>query len=199
MTPEELLIELKIDVKLKVEQTLQAIYEVCSEQKNRGLSDFSFSTIARLGEGRGVPKAQSLRNKTGEPYRALIKCFENSEDKKKTKNKAYKGKLDWIEEIKDVRLKVLAGHQAAQLAEAKRTIKEFTPPDMVININDGLAIQTEQFTPLERTALEHLLSDDFFEKWQFKKGVHGDVLNEQEERVFKIATLDAIDKALKNL
>ena len=70
---------------------------------------------------------------------------------------------------------------------------------MVININDGLAIQTEPFTPLERTALEYVISDDFVEKWQFKKGIHGDVLNEQEERVFKIATIDAIEKALKNL
>lgn len=199
MSPEELLIELNSDIKLKVKQTLQVIYEVCSEQKRRGLSDFSFSTIARLGEGRGVPKAQSIRNKTGEPYRALIKCFEDNVDEKKVKNKKYKGKLDWIEEITDVRLKILVSHQAAQLAEAKRTIKEFTPPDMVININDGLAIQTESFTPLERTALEHLVSDDFFEKWQFKKGIHGDVLNEQDERVFKIATLDALDKALKSL
>lgn len=199
MAPEELLIELKIDVKLKVEQTLQAIYEVCTEQKNRGLSDFSFSTIARLGEGRGVPKAQSIRNKTGEPYRALIKCFEDNVDQKKAKNKVYKGKLDWIEEIEDIRLKILVSHQAAQLAEAKRTIKEFTPPDMVININDGLGVQTDFFTPLEKTALEYLVSNEFIEKWQFKKGIHGDVLNENDERVFKIATIDAIEKALKNL
>ena len=199
MTPEELLVELKMDVKLKVDQTLQAIYEVCSEQKKRGLSDFSFSTISRLGEGRGVPKAQSIRNKTGEPYRALIKSFEDNTDKNSSKNKKYKGKLDWIEEISDIRLKILVSHQAAQLAEAKRTIKEFTPPDMVININDGLAIQTESLNTLERTALEYLMSDDFIHKWQFKKGIHGDVLNEQDERVFKIATLDALDKALKNL
>jgi len=199
MTPEELLVELKMDVKLKVEQTLQAIYEVCSEQKQRGLSDFSFSTISRLGEGRGVPKAQSIRNKTGEPYRTLIKSFEDNTDKNSSKNKKHKGKLDWIEEISDVRLKILVGHQAAQLAEAKRTIKEFTPPDMVININDGLAIQTESLNTLERTALEYLMSDDFIHKWQFKKGIHGDVLNAQDERVFKIATLDALDKALKNL
>jgi hypothetical protein len=30
------------------------------------------ATIARLGYKRGVPKAQSLRNKTGESYRALL-------------------------------------------------------------------------------------------------------------------------------
>ncbi len=199
MSPEELLIELKIDVKLKVEQTLQAIYEVCTEQKKRGLSDFSFSTIARLGEGRGVPKAQSIRNKTGEPYRALIECFEDSASEVKPKVKKYKGKLDWIEEIPDIRLKILVSHQAAQLAEAKRTIKEFTPPDMVININDGLGVQTDFFTPLEKTALEYLVSDEFIEKWQFKKGSHGDVLNENGDRIFKIATLDALDRALKNL
>jgi len=199
MTPEELLIELKTEVNLKVEQTLQAIYEVCSEQKKCGLSDYSFSTISRLGEGRGVPKAQSIRNKTGEPYRALIKSFQDNADEDKTKNKKYKRKLDWIEEISDIRLKILVRHQAAQLAQAKRTIKELTPPDMIVNINDGLAIQTESFTPLERTALEYLISVDFIEKWQFKKGIHGDVLNEQDERFFKIATLDAIDKALKNL
>ena len=179
MAPEELLIELKLGVKLKVEQTLQAIYEVCFEQKQRDLSDFSFSTIARLGEGRGVPKAQSIRNKTGEPYQALIKCFEDNVDEKKPKNKVYRGKLDWIDEIEDVRLKILVGHQAAQLAEAKRTIKEFTPPEMVININDGLGVQTDFFTPLEKTALEHLVSNEFIEKWQFKKGSHGDVLHEK--------------------
>ena len=199
MSPEELLIELKKDVKLKVEQTLQAIYEVCAEQKKRGLSDFSFSTIARLGEGRGVPKAQSIRNKTGKPYRALIKCFEDNIDQKKSKNKVYKGKLDWINEIEDVRLKILVAHQASQLAEAKRTIKEFTPPDMVININDGLGVQTDFFTPLEKAALEYLVSDEFLDKWRFKKGAHGDVLNENGDRIFKIATLDAVDKALKNL
>lgn len=197
MTPEELLVDLKEQASLKVERTLQAIYEVCSEQKKRGLSDFSFSTIARLGEGRGVPKASSIRNETGKVYRALITSFQDSVTE--SKNQKHKGKLDWIDEIKDVRLEVLARHQASMLADAQRTIKEFTPPDMVININGGLAVQTESFDSLERTALEYLMTDDFIEKWQFKKGIHGDILNEQGERVFKIATLDAIEKALKNL
>jgi hypothetical protein len=199
MTLEELLVDLKEQASFKVQNTLQAIYEVCSEQKKRGLTDFSFSAIARLGDGRGVPKASSIRNETGLLYRTLITYFQDSVGESNTKNKQHKDKLDWIDEIEDVRLKVLARHQAAQLADAKRTIKEFTPPDMVININGGLAIQTEPFTSLERTALEYLASEQFIDKWQFKKGIHGDVLNGQDERVFKIATLDAIDKALKNL
>tara|TARA_R110001583_G_scaffold26533_16_gene95566 strand:+ start:6428 stop:7027 length:600 start_codon:yes stop_codon:yes gene_type:complete len=199
MDPEELLIELQQDARLKVKNTLQAIYEVCAEQKKRGLSDFSFSTIARLGEGKGIPKAQSIRNETGEPYRALIKCFENSANKNQTNKKVYKKKLDWIEKIEDIPTRILAGHQAAELARAKKTIKEFTPPNMVIDINDGFAIPGESFNELEKKALEYLISDEFFEKWQFKKGIHGDVLDEKGEKVFKVATLDAIEKALNNL
>ena len=48
------------------------------------------TSIARLGHQRGVPKAQSLRNKFGESYRALIGAFEgkyeNSDLPRKLKN-----------------------------------------------------------------------------------------------------------------
>ena len=199
MAPDELLVELQKDATTKVKDTLQNIYEVCLEQRNRGISDFSFSTISRLGEGRGVPKAQSIRNKTGESYQALIKCFEEKTKTQQSKKKKYRSKTNWIDEIDNVRLRILAGQQAAELAQAKRTIKEFTPPDMVININDGFAVAEDPLTDLERAALEYLRSDEFIEKWKFKKGIHGDLLDEEGKRVFKIATLDAIEKALKYL
>lgn len=48
------------------------------EQQERGIQDFSVSTISNLGFNRGVPKAQSIRNRTGEKYRALIQCFADS-------------------------------------------------------------------------------------------------------------------------
>ena len=75
MKPEELLNKLKVGSSLKIQQSLDAIYEICTEQQERGIHDFSISTIAKLGNNRGVPKAQSIRNKTGEKYRALIQCF----------------------------------------------------------------------------------------------------------------------------
>ena len=40
------------------------------------------------------------------------------------------------------------------------------------------------FTPIEKAALEDLVSNEFIEKWQFKNGSHGDVLNENGESVF---------------
>ena len=72
MNPEELLNKLKHGSSLKIQQSLDAIYEVCMEQQERGIQDFSVSTISNLGFNRGVPKAQSIRNRTGEKYRALI-------------------------------------------------------------------------------------------------------------------------------
>ena len=75
MTPIELNEKLKINASYKVQQTLDAIYQICLEQQERGIYDFSVATISRLGHQRGVPKAQSIRNKSGEKYRALISLF----------------------------------------------------------------------------------------------------------------------------
>ena len=69
MKPAELLEKLKETASPKGSKTLDAIYEICIEQEQRGLGDFSVATIARLGHKRGIPKAQSLRNKSGESYR----------------------------------------------------------------------------------------------------------------------------------
>jgi len=76
MHSEEILNKLKEKASPKVCLTLESIFEICLEQEKRGLDDFSVATIARLGHKRGVPKAQSLRNKSGEIYRALLSSFE---------------------------------------------------------------------------------------------------------------------------
>ena len=88
MTPADLLEELKQGVTNRTAITLDAIYEVCTEQLERGIHDFSIATIARLGTKRGVPRAQSLRNKTGERYRALIQSFADNHAVGETKNTA---------------------------------------------------------------------------------------------------------------
>ena len=42
-------------------------------------------------------------------------------------------------------------------------------------------------------------SDEFLNKWEFKLGKRGDVIDGNGKKVFKVATIDAIDKALKYL
>ncbi|MDC0603541.1 gamma-mobile-trio protein GmtX [Aliiglaciecola sp.] len=98
MTPEQLLNQLKTNSSRKIQTTLDAIYKVCSEQRERSIDDYSIATISRLGAGRGVPAAQSIRNKSGEKYRALIKSFEDSSPVKDLA-KGKSSSQDWIDEI----------------------------------------------------------------------------------------------------
>ncbi|EGU31131.1 hypothetical protein VII00023_20065, partial [Vibrio ichthyoenteri ATCC 700023] len=67
LSPELVLTQLKRKASSRIQNSLDAVFTICQEQQDRGLNDFSYSTVARLGKGRGVPAAQSIRNKTGEP------------------------------------------------------------------------------------------------------------------------------------
>ncbi|MBU2863660.1 hypothetical protein KO489_07395 [Reinekea forsetii] len=52
---------------------------------------------------------------------------------------------------------------------------------------------------LERRAIEYLLSKQFREKWHFTKSDYGELIDENGEVVFKAATTDALEKALRYL
>lgn len=199
MSPEELLKYLKSTTNTRIHHSLDAIYEVCLEQKERGINDFSIITIARLGADRGVPKTQSIRNKTGENYRALIKAFaDNCDTKTSSKNKR---KSDaWIDDIKDPKLKTIVQIQSAQLAEAKKLLREIAPPDLEIRVFDSqVSISEYKLSKSERASLEYLISKEFLNEWDFQVGERGEVRDSSGKRIFKVASIDALKKALKYL
>lgn len=203
MSPLELLESLKKNSSNKVQESLDAIYEICQEQKERGLTDFSVSTIARLGYMRGVPKAQSIRNKTGEKYRALIQAFIDSSTPNKTLKKLSKTDNDWISEIENPKHQILVRILASELKEAKQMINEMIPPKQRIDIYDHTpVVQTKaplKLNDIEIRALQHLLSEDFKKEWRLTSTNQGALLNEEKKVVFKVATLDALNKALEHL
>ncbi len=169
MKPEEILVELKRKASPRTQKTLDAIYKICQEQEKRGQFDFSIATISRLGYERGVPKAQSLRNVTGEKYRALISAFEEIHKNKKPKTQ-FNSEHDWIEEINNPKHKILARIQAAELAAANKLITEIVPPGSRIEVRDyqnQIIENGDKFSDLERRALEYLISADFLGKWDF--------------------------------
>ena len=205
MDPKAMRDHLKTLTKAKTHATLDAIYEVCQAQVTRGLSDFSVTTIARLGEGRGVPKAQSIRNATGAHYRALIESFAAAHPPIIDKKKVTKADA-WIEEIPSVRHRQLVYILLSQLNEARNLIRDFVPPGSEIYVDDRRGVShpgdergTHRLDNVERRALEYILSEDFMKKWNFKKGDKGDVLDEGGTRVLKPATINAIDKVLRYL
>lgn len=198
MQPKELLDKLKESATSRVSKTLDAIYEICIEQEQRRLYDFSVSTIARLGHKRGVPKAQSLRNKTGEQYRALLRSFEECHrgDKPRIETRS---EDDWIEEIQNPKHKLLARIQASELAAANKKLRNFIPPGTRIEIKDYQNENIDEDRKLnssERRALEYILSDDFLSRWQFCISSHGEFIDMNGNVVLRPGTADAIRKVL---
>lgn len=201
MKPEELIVKLKEGVSEKTQETLDAIYKVCSEQLAREVGDFSIVTIAKLGHLRGVPKAQSMRNKTGERYRALIESFAQSSPIKDL-GKIRKKDEDWIDEISSPKHRLLARIQASELKAAQQKLREIVPPSTVIEVydNKNISIDAEhRLTGQERKALEYLLSSSFRNKWNLSETEFGELLHENNKMHFKPATIDAFRKALAYL
>ena len=202
MNPEELLNKLKHGSSLKIQQSLNAIYEVCIEQQERGIQDFSVSTIANLGFNRSVPKAQSIRNKTGEKYRALIQCFADASSSTVKLAKPSQTDNAWIEEIQNPKHQLLVRIMASELKEAQQMIREIIPPKQRIDIYDHKnMIPNESFklSDQEVRALQYLLSIDFQKKWNLKPTHFGELVDESNKPVFKVSTLDALRKALEYL
>lgn len=202
MTPQETLDNLKKTTNPRSHRALNAIYDVCLEQLEMGGGDFSFSTIARLGENRNVPKAQSIRNKTGESYRTLINSFAKSSSKKflKKHSKDNSAEEDWIERIKDPNIKLLVKMQAAELKNVQKLNREILPINRVIEVNDCPGKKENvKLTNLERRALEYLLSLEFLEKGHLTVGEDGQMTSANGKMIFKVATVDAIKKALEFL
>ncbi|MFJ4605802.1 gamma-mobile-trio protein GmtX [Pseudomonas atacamensis] len=199
MDPKAMLEHLKTVASPRTHGTLDAIYEVCNDQLERKVSDFSITTIARLGEKRGVPKAQSIRNATGVHYRTLIESFVAAAPVKKVGYKQASADA-WIDELPNARHRLLVQILLSELAEARRLVKEVVPPGLEIYVDDRRQ-QAGAFKldDIERRALEYILSEDFIKKWNFRKGDKGDVLDQTGGRVLKPGTVDAIEKALRYL
>lgn len=202
MTHEELLEQLKIGVSNKTKETLDAIYDICSEQRERGVNDFTIASIAKLGTKRGVPKAQSIRNKSGEKYRTLIESFSEDSSKKIKLKKPSQTQTDWIDEIDSPKHQLLTRILASELKEANQIIREIIPPKQRIDVYDYRNMpEKESFklTEQEIRALKYLLSDDFKKKWFLKETEYGELVDENDSPVFKVATTDALRKTLEHL
>lgn len=202
MNAEEFLKQLKKDTSIKMQQSLDAIYDVCVEQHERGIHDFSISTISKLGFNRGVPKAQSIRNKTGEKYKALIQYFADETSHKTKLRKPSQSENEWIEEIQNPKHQLFARIMASELKEAQQMIREIIPPQQRIDIYDHknmIPNQSFKLSEQEVRALQYLVSTDFQKKWNLKPTEYGELVDESNKPVFKVSTLNALHKALEYL
>lgn len=196
MTPHETLEALKKNSSLKKQRTLDAVYVICTELLSNKQNDFSFSTIARIGVERGIPSAQSMRNSSGQAYRVLIQAFKDAAGSPPNQRPS----SDWIDSIKDSKIKFLARAQEAENYRLRSLLREITPPNLEIRVDDRTPFSAEnKLTEIERRAFLYLMSEEFRLQWGYSLGNHGDLVDKSGAKVFRPGTLDAIQKALRML
>lgn len=200
MNAKDFLDQIKKDSSNRAKQSLDAIYYVCLNQLKKGETDFSYSTISRIGQDEGVPRAQSIRNKSGEKYQQLIAYFKKEAEAKNPK-KLNRTDEDWVEKITDPTTKILVRQLIHENKRLKSELNEIIPPKSLIEIRDHRSDEghLEKLEDFERRALESLLSDRILNKLSLSIDSMGAYRDTNNKIVFPIGTETALKKCLKNL
>ncbi|WNC70555.1 gamma-mobile-trio protein GmtX [Thalassotalea psychrophila] len=206
--PNELCEKLKQDVTSRTARSLDIIHKVCTDQAERGGSDFSIATIGRLSAAAYGPKAQAIRNKTGEKYRVLIESWAVFKKPLKVISNKVQEKDSWVDEITDRRIMWLVRDLIAEKSRLKGQL-QLAKEHAGINIdlrpvvaNRGMADNSQQSVPhhylytQERTALLHAIDPKVLIKKGWTTDKRGKVKDEDGNLIFKAGFITAIEKIL---
>lgn len=209
MHPDELFSKLYENASKRKKETLELINNVCKEQSERDIKDFSICTIARLIADEGGPSEQALRNKNGEDYRALIRQWaEFSETTTKKLKKAKTSTLndDILSSISEPTTRALVGMIIAENKKLKREnslLKEQTTftidmrPVSDISSNKEAVIVEPSYnlTDTEIDALRNAISNEFMKHQGWTADNYGRVKGNGIQ-VYKAGYVTAIKKIL---
>jgi hypothetical protein len=188
----------------RTKSSLKAIQEVCKEQHDVGASDFRIATIAKLGSKRGVPSAQTIRNKTGEHYRALIEAWQavgEKTEKEQKKNVGPSSKYDWVNRVEDPTLRYLILDLVAQARHLSAENKALASvKKLEIDYRKGPIEEKSEKIPSflnhELDALKAAIDDHFLKRQGWVKGDRGCIKDANGKVIFKNGWMDVIEKIL---
>jgi hypothetical protein len=213
-SPKALLEALCADADPRKTRSLRLVHAICEEQRDRGSTDYSVATIGRLSAERGGPAAGAIRNKTGEPYRALINAFADPVGGKSRKTAdAGSTQADLIlEGVVDPVLRARIGllvaelkSTRAQLLAARHLANQNATIELVHELSDGPTPPTPltstmpaaRLSPLEVCALENAISEATLTLWGWRVDASGRILTDTGRAVFGAGFVTAIGKVLK--
>lgn len=184
--------------------SLEALYAVCKEHHEAGAVDFRIATIAKLGASRGVPSAQTIRNKTGKPYRAVIEAWQVLADQKKKELKGRitpTGKYDWVDELENPAHRYLVLDLIARVRHLKAENKGFASiKKLEIDCrSDPEAVaewQMPNFLSHELDALKEAISEEFLNRHGWVRGERGSIRDQNGKVIFRNGFVDVIEKVL---
>ena len=185
-------------------KSMEALQQVCQEHFDSGAVNFRISTIAKLGANRGVPSAQTIRNKTGDHYRALLDAWQKLGDKRKNKNNKHiipTGKYDWVERITNPSERFLVLDMIAQvrsLTEENRKLTSIKKLDIDYRTNSEKTVEKQLLILLDHEidALKSAIDENFLKRQGWTKGDRGCIKDEQGKIVFKNGWINVIEKVL---
>jgi hypothetical protein len=214
--PDELLKALCAKSNARKQHSLGIVHNVCKEQHERGSLDFSIATIGRLSQKQGGPACQSIRNATGEDYRALIQSWaELAQGKMKKPVKSASGSSsdNWLSKISDPAVRAIVG---ITLAENKKLRDEINllkqnaqvvidrrekpiNPRVITTAEVPAQSIMEGLLPFEQEALKHAISDEFLAAQRWTKDENGRIKTRSGATLFKPGYIDAIQKVLNHI
>ncbi|HDR7623655.1 TPA: hypothetical protein QCX73_003311 [Bacillus mycoides] len=211
--PAELVAQLLKNASTRKKRSLEIIHNICKEQYERGSKDFSIPTIGRLSIGAKGPSIQTIRNKEGADYRAVMQCWADYANgtTKKTKTKQENTTSDEIlAGITDPTIRALVGVVLAEnrklksensllKQQTKLTIDMRHPTRPLLNTNEDAKVlpQISNLLPLEITALQNAISDEFLKDWGFTTDEQGRI-KYKGRTMYKAGYVTAIKKILSN-
>ncbi len=191
-------------------RSLRLIHGICVEQRERGSHDYSIATIGKLSAARGGPAAGAIRNKPGEPYRALIRIFAGSTGPKATVPSSTRAaEIDRI--LEGVSDPVLRTRLGLLLAELKSTRAQLLAARHLANRTATLDLGNPSpgelpspsprhlLTPLEARALETAVSPETLHHWGWRTDDTGRITTDTGLTVFPAGFIAAVRKALASL
>jgi len=211
--PNELFTQLSESASTRKKRSLEIIHNICREQYERGSKDFSIPTIGRLSIEEKGPSIQTIRNKEGQDYRALMQCWADYTNgtTKKTKTKQENTISDEIlAGITDPTIRALVGVVLAEnrklksenslLKQQTKLIIDMRPPARpLLNANENTEAlpQLNNLLPSEITALQNAISNEFLKEWGYTTDNQGRI-KYKGRTMYKAGYVTAIKKVLSS-
>lgn len=185
----------------RVKRSLEAIHDICREQHDRKSPDFSYETISKLGSDKGVPAAQSIRNKTGEKYQALIRAWQSTKTKRPN-NKITEAE-GWIDKIEDPTVRFLVRDLYAEKTSLKKEVKllknikslniDMRPIEHNLSASNS---PVPKLLESELDALKDAINENTLSKLGWHVTERGSVVDSKSKTIFKNGFVTGINKIL---
>jgi len=212
INPEEFVFQLSENVSTRKRRSIELLHNICKEQHMRGSKDFSIPTIVSLSNAIGGPSEQTIRNKSGSDYRAVLSCwaqYTNGFNKKIKVERQTSTGDEILNGITDPTIRALVGIILAENRKLKSensllkqktsiTIDMRSSTQQPLSIEDtGLVPQATKLFQSEITSLQYAISDEFLKHQGWVADAQGQV-KEKGMQIYKPGYLTAIKKILFN-